>query len=139
MILRTLLVIVFLAISNPITVIAIDSAEINRKVEDLNVQSLKSFGVSLNALLYLVESSPNSYLLLWHLEETGSINYIRELENKGYIKVEIVTGLPDGNEKNEKFLRIKAIDKGIELKRSIIALGQKNITTKATGPAKAGR
>jgi hypothetical protein len=135
---RTLLLLVLLVISTTITAHAIDSEDINKKVVDINGQSLKLFGVSLNALFYLFDSA-NHYLLLCPLENSGNINYIRELENKGYVKAEIITGLPDGTEKNEKFLRFKIIGQGIEIQKSLIALGNKNIIIKSTGPGNAGR
>ena len=69
MVIRTLLAILLLVISIPITVLAIDPEDINRKVADLNNQSLKSLGVSLRALLSLIDSE-NSYYPLWSLEES---------------------------------------------------------------------
>jgi hypothetical protein len=99
-----------------------DPREIEQKVSELNAQSVRLLGVSLNALRYLVSAEPNSYLLLWHLERTGEINYIRELEAKGYVKAQTVQSLPDGTQRNERFLRVIPVGAGIELQRCVLAL-----------------
>jgi hypothetical protein len=101
---------------------AADPKEIEQKVSELNAQSVKLLGVSLNARRYLVSAEPNSYLLLWHLEQTGEINYIRELEAKGYVKTQTVQALPDGTQRNEKFLRVIPVGAGVELQRCVLAL-----------------
>lgn len=101
---------------------AADPKEIESKVSELNGQSIKILGVSLNALRYLVGASPTSYLLLSELERNGDVNYIRELEAKGYVKVQTVQGLPDGSEKNAKFMRVIPIGDGKEMQRCIVAL-----------------
>ena len=101
---------------------AADPKEIESKVAELNGQSIKILGVSLNALRFLVGASPNSYLLLSELEREGDVNYIRELEAKGYVKVQTVHGLPDGTEKNEKFMRVIPIGNGKEMQRCVVAL-----------------
>lgn len=99
-----------------------DRTEIEQKVAELDRQSLKLLGVSLNALRYLVGASPNSYLQLPHLERSGEINYIRELEAKGYVRMQVVQGLPDGTQSNETFLRVIPVGQGIELQRCVVAL-----------------
>jgi hypothetical protein len=101
---------------------AADPKDIERKVSELNAQSVKLLGVSLNALRYLVAAEPNSYLLLWHLERSGEIKYIRELEAKGYVKLQAVEALPDGTQKNERFLRVIPVGAGAELQRCVLAL-----------------
>jgi hypothetical protein len=101
---------------------ATDPKEIERKVAQLNGQSVKLLGVSLNALRYLVDADGSSFLLLSHLERSGEIRFIRELEARRYVTVETVQGLPDGGEKHERFLRIIPIGDGAELQRCIIAL-----------------
>lgn len=107
--------------------LATNPKEIEAKVAELNSQTVKLLGVSLNALRYLVIAEPNSYLLLWHLETTGEINFIRELEAKGYVKVQTVRGLPDGSQKNERFLRIIPVGAGAELQRRVLALRHSSV------------
>lgn len=119
--LRTLFVAV-LVIGFSMNAFSADPKEIERKVMDLNAQSVKLLGVSLNALRYLVDAEPNSYLLLWHLERSGEINHIRELEAKGYVRTQIVQALPDGTQQNEKFLRVIPVGAGVELQRCVLAL-----------------
>ena len=101
---------------------AADPKEIEFKVAELNAQSIKIHGVSLNALRFLVDASSNSYLLLSELERTGDVNYIRELEAKKYVKVQIVQGLPNGSEKDTKFIRVIPIGGGEEIQHCIVAL-----------------
>ena len=107
--------------------IAADSKKIESKVAELNGQSIKILGVSLNALRYLVGASPNSYLLLSELERNGDVNYIRELETKGYVKVQTVQGLPDGSEKSTKFMRVSPVGDGKEMQRCVVALKHNNL------------
>lgn len=101
---------------------ATDPKEIESKVAELNGQSIKILGVSLNALRYLVGASADGYLLLSELERTNEVNYVRELEAKGYVKVQTLRGLPDGTQKNTKFLRVIPIGEGKEMQRCIITL-----------------
>jgi len=101
---------------------AADTKVIESKVAELNKQSIKILGVSLNALRYLVGASSDSYLLFSSLEQSGDVRYIRELEAKGYVKVQTVQGLPDGSEKNTKYLRVIPIDDGKEMQRCVVAL-----------------
>ena len=101
---------------------AADPKEIEAKVAELNSQSIQLLGVSLNALRYLVAAESNSYLLLRHLELTGEINFIRELEAKGYVKLQTVGAMPDGTQKNEKFLRIIPVGAGVQLQHCVLAL-----------------
>ena len=106
----------------PLSAAADNAKDIETKVGELNTQSMKLLGVSLNAVRYLVGASASDYLLLSYLERSGEINYIRELEAKGYVKTQVVQGLPDGSQKNVKHLRIIPIGDGIELQRCVEAL-----------------
>jgi len=121
MILRTVLLGLWIALI-PTLAGAADPKDIERNVAQLNGESIKLLGVSLNALRYLVDADGNSYLLLSHLERSGEVAFIRELEAKGYVTVQTVQGLPNGGEKHEKFLRVIPIGDGVELQRCIIAL-----------------
>jgi hypothetical protein len=103
---------------------AADEAEIRAKVEQLNQESMKVLGVSLNALRYLVDASPNSYRPLWYLERSGDIKYIHELELAGYVSTEIRMGLPDGAEPNVKQMRIIPIGSGQYVKQCVVNLGK---------------
>lgn len=101
---------------------AAELKEIESKVAELNSQSIKLLGVSLNAVRYLVGASASSYLLYSHLKSSGEIAYVRELESKGYVKVQVVQSLPDGTQRNEKFLRVIPVGDGAELQRCVVAL-----------------
>ena len=96
--------------------------EVEAKINTLNEASIKSLGVSLNALTYLVQASGNSYIPLWHLEKSGDIAFINELENAKYIKVNKRQGLPDGHEPEETFINIVPLYKGNEVIRCMLAL-----------------
>lgn len=101
---------------------AAETQDIEGKVSELNAQSIRLLGVSLNAVRYLVGASSNSYLLYSHLESSGELAYVRELEAKGYVKVQVVQSLPDGTQRNEKFLRVIPVGEGAELQRCVVAL-----------------
>jgi hypothetical protein len=99
-----------------------DPKEVERKVVQLNAQSVKLLGVSLNALRYLASADGNSYLHLGHLEQSGEMKFIRELETKGYVNTQVIQALPDGTQRNETFLRVIPIGDGLAVQRSIIRL-----------------
>jgi len=115
--------VVFVAISA--NAHATEPKEIESKVAELNSQSIKLLGVSLNAVRYLVGAASSSYLLYSHLESSGEIAYVRELEAKGYVKIQVVQSLPDGTQQNEKFLRVIPVGDGAELQRCVVALKHK--------------
>lgn len=95
---------------------------LEEKINALNDASLYSVGISLNALAYLVNASPNAYMALWHLEQSGNMNYIRELEQAGYVKVNILDGLPDGQMPGEKQVNVVPLRLGREVQRCMTAL-----------------
>ncbi len=95
---------------------------IEDKINELNTITVKSLGVSITALSYLMKASPSTYIPLWHLKESGDMNYIRELEKAGYVSVKIIKGLPDGKMQNQEQVNISPLDKGIEIKRYMLAL-----------------
>ncbi|MCW9058474.1 MAG: hypothetical protein OQL11_06360 [Gammaproteobacteria bacterium] len=109
------------------SVVASDSS-LEEKIQSLNDASIKSVGISLNALAYLVSASPNSYMPLWHLEQSGEIAYIKELEKAGYVKVNITEGLPDGQMRGEKQVNIVPLHSGLEVQRCMLALKHNNST-----------
>lgn len=118
-----------LVIMAPASAVA-ENAEIEAKINELNEQSVKKLGVSLTAIAYLMNASPDSYIPMWHLEKSGDIAFVRELEVAGYVKTEIRRGLPDGHEKNESFMRIIPLTKGDETRRCLFALRQHNNSLK---------
>lgn len=95
-----------------------EETDIKNKVEEINKKSIKSLGISLNALLYLLDSSSSSYYLLSNLKRTGKLEYIKELESKGYVKIEIVNKLPDGKSLG-KHLRIIPTGLGIDVQMAM--------------------
>jgi hypothetical protein len=106
------------------TILALSSAyagdsDIEAKIDKLNSASIESLGVSLNALSYLVEASPYSYMPLSYLEESGKIHYINELEKAGYVKISKRVGLPDGQEQSETFLNVRPLKTGEEIQQCI--------------------
>ena len=93
---------------------------LEQKINHLNEASIESLGISLNALMFLVDASPNSFLTYDMLDKSERKS-IRELENQGYVRTEIITGLPDGQEKNVKFLRILPLKKGDSLRVAMLS------------------
>lgn len=105
---------------------AADPKEIQQRVVQLNAQSVKLLGVSLNALRFMVGADANSYHHLGHLEKSGDIKFIRELETKGYVKTQVIQALPDGTQRNETFLRVIPVGDGIEIQRSVSGMQHNN-------------
>jgi len=100
----------------------------------LNNASLDFLGVSLSALSFLSETSPHSYRPLSYLKKSGKIELINELEKAGYLEVSSRTGLPDGQEPNEKFIITSPSEAGILLIASIKSQSYNN--TLKFAPAK---
>lgn len=96
-----------------------DGSNLKQKIKELNKASISSLGISLNALAYLVEASPSSYLTYEYLSKNEK-NTISELEKAGYVRTEIIKGLPDGQEKSSKFLRIIPLDIGEKLRLAML-------------------
>jgi len=106
------------------TILVLSSAyagdsDIEAKIDKLNSASIESLGISINALSYLVRTSPDSYMPLSYLEESGKIHYINELEKAGYVEVSKRVGLPDGQEQSETFLNVRPLKTGEEIQQCI--------------------
>jgi hypothetical protein len=95
---------------------------IEAKIEKLNAAAIELLGISLNALSYLVEASPYAYMPLSYLEKSGKIDYIKELEEAGYVQISKRIGLPDGQEQSETFINVRPLKTGEEIQRCIQAL-----------------
>ncbi len=95
------------------------SPDFEAKIDKLNSASIESLGISLRALSYLAEASPYSYMPLSHLEKSGKIDYIIELEKAGYVEVSKRVGLPDGQEQSETFVNVRPLKTGEEIQRCI--------------------
>ena len=106
--------------------------ELQRKIDTINQQSERLLGVSLTALLYLKDASPDEYLLLAYVKESGGWSALKELERKGYVKLVVVDQLPDG-QRLGKHLRIIPTALGVHLQTCI-----RNITTASTRTPKSG-
>ena len=115
---KSLLLTLFLTMLSPSISFSDDGIDIEKKVNEINQKSLGSLGISLNALLYLLDSSLSSYYLLSELKRTGKLEYIKELEAKGYVKTEIVSELPDGRKLGEH-LRIIPTELGIDVQMAM--------------------
>lgn len=102
--------------------ISASNNNLEEKINSLNEASMESIGISLNALAYLANASSDSYMPLWYLEKNGDMAYIQELEEAGYIKVNILGGLPDGKMSGEKQVNIVPLQLGREVKRYMLEL-----------------
>ena len=116
---------------------ATDPKDIERKVNELNGNSVKLLGVSLNALHYLARAKPDD-LLLFLSRESGEIAAIRELEKQKYVTTRIVEFAPDGRQK-DRFLTITPVGAGTELQRCVLALQHNSASqrTRSSAPLKA--
>ena len=89
----------------------------------LNEASLEWLGVSLDALTFLSQSSEGSYIPKSYLESSKKIYLVQQLEKAGYIQAEQRTGLPDGQEPKENFIRVLPTEKGLTVIASIRVIG----------------
>jgi hypothetical protein len=121
-----ILLMLVLSITFPLSSYAESENDVISKVMLLNETSLKLVGVSLAALSYLAETGPYSFRPTSYLEETGKIALIKELEEAGYISTSERTGLPDGQEPNEKFLVVVPTESGLLIIASIDTKGYNN-------------
>jgi len=119
-----LLIVVFLSISSiSLCVSASEKEDTIDAVTVLNEASIEFLGVSLDALTFLSQSNYKAYIPKSHLESSKKISLVNQLEKAGYIKIEEIIGLPDGQEPNEKFIRIIPTEKGATVIVSIQAVG----------------
>ena len=115
---KLILFVFFLMLASPSISLSNEGVDIQKKVDEINQRSVDSLGISLNALLYLLDSSVSSYYLYSELKRTGKLGYIKELESKGYVKIEIVNELPDGR-KLGKHLRVIPTGLGINVQMAM--------------------
>jgi hypothetical protein len=80
----------------------VHAEESYEKAQELSKYINKEFGVSPNALFYLIQYDDNSYLPLEAYKMMGYYKYFEELEKNGYIKIHIVTSMPDGRKMGEQ-------------------------------------
>ena len=92
---------------------------IEDKIDTLNSVSIESLGISLNALSYLVQVSPEGYIPLSYLKKSGKIDHIDELEKAGYVKISKRKGLPNGGPSSEIFLNVRPLKTGKEIQKRI--------------------
>ncbi len=89
--------------------------DVQKKLEEINQLSKDSFGISVNALMYLSEITQTSYLPFDFLEKNQKLKYILELDLNGYVKMHKVQGLPDGTQNNMEFVNIIPLLKGFDM------------------------
>ena len=105
---------------------------ISAKTSQLNQHALTLLQIDLNSLRWLLGASPNSYLLYSSLEQDGQLHAIHSLEEKGYVTLEIVDHLPDGEKDN--FLRIIPTPKGYQIISTITKQHNKHINPTGDKP-----
>ena len=98
-------------------------SDLAMRVDAVNSSSVRSFGVSLGALLYLRNASDSSLLNKTFLESSGDIDLIRELETRGFVATRTVMARPDGAAL-ETFVQVTAVGEGVELQRALVQRGR---------------
>lgn len=76
------------------------------RAQRLNEQSIKLLGVDLATMVWLLQARDGSYLLKSALEKSGDYARLQALQKQGYLRIQIVTGLPDGTERKTDFVRL---------------------------------
>jgi len=105
-----------------------DELTIQEKINQLNQATIETIGVSLHALSYLIDASEYSYMPLRYLQKSGDIEYVKELEKAGYVRMVIHDELPyaDTEEKRQKQVQIIPLYTGVEIQRGMLALKNNN-------------
>ncbi len=85
------------------------------RARTLNEQSIKLLGVDLATMVWLLQAREGSYLLKSALEKSGDYARLQALQKQGYLRIQIVTGLPDGTERKTDFVRIMPTLTGVEI------------------------
>ena len=98
---------------------SVQAKNIDDKAKKMNELSMKSYGISINALSYLRNTSINSYIPILAINYNNNISIIYELEDAGFIKIESDYGLPDSTEDRNIFVNIIPTKSGIEVKNSL--------------------
>jgi hypothetical protein len=94
------------------------SDDILDRTHAINQKSLELLGVDLMALSYLMKANLNSYLPLETYKKRGEYKYFEQLEENGYIRIEIVDDLPDGSGQGQQ-IRLLPLMKGLEVQTAI--------------------
>lgn len=90
--------------------------DLREKVEQLSAHSKNLIGVSIYAAAELLRMKEMPvFIRRERLVETGEIQKFTELEREGYIRVEVVKGLPGGSSSDEEFLWVIRTDAGEHL------------------------
>lgn len=105
--------------------------DIISKIGALNEASIEWLGVSLGAVAYLSQITPNSYMPLDYLEHSGTMELISELANAGYITKHERKGLPDGHQPEEMFVTLRPTELGINVIANI-KVQSKALTSKGS-------
>ena len=103
-------------------------SETERKIAALNAQAFDSLGISLTALLLLTDASPTGYFLRDYLIESGKMEALKQLEEKGYVRLEVVDQLPDGR-KLGKHVRVIPTDLGYKAQDCIVRVAASRTQT----------
>lgn len=87
--------------------------------KQLDAQSRAKLGVGLRSLRFLFQASPNSYFLKEALTRDGSWQEIGNLEKAGFIAVNVVHGLPNGQEADTEYVVLRLTPKGQQVLRAL--------------------
>ena len=81
------------------------ASDLNGKLEQLDKYSLEILGISIRAVSELIQLETHPmFTSLDYIQENGNYEYLKELEENGYIKMEHVKGMPNGERMDEDFV-----------------------------------
>ena len=96
--------------------------DIASKVKALDSQVQASFGVSLAALPMIADATSGGYFPVDMLESAGKWGGFKELEKAGYLRIEVMSGLPDGTNSGVRFARFVLTPRGEELRAALLGV-----------------
>ena len=81
------------------------ASDLNEKLTQLDKYSLEILGISIRAVSELIQLETHPmFTSLDYIQENGTYQYLQELQEKGYIKMEHVKGMPNGERMDEDFV-----------------------------------
>ena len=80
--------------------------------EKVTIATYTGFGISVFSLRWLLDADNKSVFLYDNLEKKGEIPYIRQLDDAGYVRMQIIEG-------KDKYLMIIPTELGIKIRKAL--------------------
>jgi len=84
-----------------------------RDVRRVDAELKRDVGLSIRETSLLLHESSTTYQPKWVLERSGDLKLLQRMETKGFIRLHVQKGLPDGRQSEEEFVSYEATDRGL--------------------------